>query len=88
MLMVLMSDIHGNIEALEAVLEVVDGMNPDEIICLGDTIGYGPNPSECFDIAMERFSITLMGNHEDAILNGAKYFNPAGSALSMSKCSQ
>ena len=41
------SDIHGNLHALEAVLEAIDGEAPDEVWCLGDLVGYGPRPNEC-----------------------------------------
>jgi predicted phosphodiesterase len=40
----IISDIHGNIDALTAVLEDIDSQKPDEIICLGDTVGYGAAP--------------------------------------------
>lgn len=75
--MVIMSDIHSNIEALTAVMEKVDAIGPDRIYCLGDTCGYGPNPTECLDIAMKRFDVVLMGNHEEGVLNGPRNFNPA-----------
>jgi predicted phosphodiesterase len=42
------SDIHANLYALEAVLEEIDRDPPDEIWCLGDTVGYGPRPNECY----------------------------------------
>ena len=45
----LISDIHGNLEALEKVLEDIDRRGVDEIICLGDIVGYGPNPIECVE---------------------------------------
>jgi predicted phosphodiesterase len=73
-LITLISDIHSNVEAFEVVLEDVDKKSPDEIICLGDVIGYGPNPRECIELA-ERFDITLLGNHEEAVLFLAEDFN-------------
>jgi len=45
----LISDIHGNLEALEAVLADIEQQDTDEIFCLGDIVGYGPNPRECLD---------------------------------------
>ncbi|MBR3661555.1 MAG: metallophosphoesterase family protein [Bacilli bacterium] len=44
------SDIHGNKEALTAIIEDIKKENIDEVICLGDTIGIGPNPKECLDL--------------------------------------
>ena len=59
-----LGDIHGNIEALEAVLKDIDIEKPDKIIVLGDTIGYGPNPRECLKKVYEEADIVLIGNHE------------------------
>ncbi len=63
----IVSDIHANLEALEAVLEDMRKHNIKEVICLGDVIGYGPNPLECLDHAMD-FKLTLRGNHEEALM--------------------
>ena len=49
----IISDIHGNLEALQAVLDDISKRDVDEIYCLGDVIGYGPNPCECLDVAMD-----------------------------------
>jgi len=46
------SDIHGNLHALEAVLADIDSQAPDEIWCLGDVVGYGPRPNECVALAL------------------------------------
>lgn len=70
----IISDIHSNLEAFEVVLEDLDGKDVEEVICLGDVIGYGPNPRECIELA-ERFDITLLGNHEEAVLFLAEDFN-------------
>ena len=51
------SDIHSNLHALEAVLADIDAATPDEIWCLGDVVGYGPRPNECADIVRERSAI-------------------------------
>ena len=62
-----LSDIHGNLEALEAVMADLEESNPDRIICLGDVIGYGPNPEEVIKtIAAQQISCVL-GNHEAAL---------------------
>ena len=62
------SDIHSNIEALEVVLDACDEAGVDEIFCLGDVIGYGADPNPCCDLIRERASVTLMGNHDAAVI--------------------
>ena len=71
----IVSDIHSNIEALVAVKEDIERQGITEIICLGDVIGYGPNPREALAHA-RNFSENLPGNHEEAVLHGPKDFNP------------
>lgn len=68
----ILSDIHANVEALRAVLEDITRRDVDEVICLGDVIGYGPSPLQCIDLA-RLFRLSLLGNHEDALL-----FKPLG----------
>lgn len=68
----ILSDIHGNLEALKSVLKDVESQNVSEIYCLGDVIGYGPNPRECIDIC-RTFQMTLLGNHDNGAL-----FDPEG----------
>ncbi len=68
----IISDIHGNIEALTAVLADIKSQNIDRICCLGDVIGYGPDPRECID-ACRSFQFTLLGNHDNGAL-----FDPEG----------
>ncbi len=58
------SDVHSNLHALQAVLADIDAATPDEIWCLGDVVGYGPRPNECADIVRERSAIVLVGNHD------------------------
>ena len=67
----LISDIHSNLEGLEAVLADIREQGINEIYCLGDIIGYGPNPCECIDLAM-KCNVCLLGNHDQ----GA--FDPEG----------
>jgi diadenosine tetraphosphatase ApaH/serine/threonine PP2A family protein phosphatase len=62
------SDIHGNLHALEAVLESLAGDAPDEIWCLGDLVGYGPRPNRCCALVAERADVCLIGNHDLAVL--------------------
>ena len=61
------SDVHSNLAALEAVLSAIDAAPPDEIWCLGDVVGYGPRPNECCEIVESRADICLGGNHDLAV---------------------
>ncbi len=70
----LVSDIHANLEACEAVLADIASRGIEEILCLGDVIGYGPNPRECLERAYD-FEFSLLGNHEEAVLYYADDFN-------------
>ena len=69
------SDIHGNYTALEAVLAAIDRLEPESIICLGDIVGYGPEPVRCIDAVRRRCAVTLCGNHDYALIHGAEDFN-------------
>ncbi len=71
----LISDIHGNLEALEAVLADIDSQEIPQIFCLGDVIGYGPNPRECIDLIMERCELCILGNHDQGALFDPEGFN-------------
>jgi diadenosine tetraphosphatase ApaH/serine/threonine PP2A family protein phosphatase len=73
----ILSDIHGNLEALLAVLEVIDDLDVDGIVCLGDVVGYGANPNEVLEIVRERAQATVLGNHDKAAIDPAEeaYFN-------------
>ena len=62
------SDIHSNLHALEAVLAAIEADAPDELWCLGDIVGYGPRPNECCAVVEERADVCLAGNHDLAIL--------------------
>jgi predicted phosphodiesterase len=64
MLYGIISDIHGNIEALTEVLGELDSLGVEQIICLGDTVGYGASPNECVEAMIEREAICIMGNHD------------------------
>jgi len=61
----IVADIHGNLEALEAVLHGLEG-KVDQIVCLGDIVGYGPNPNECCEILRKQNIPSVAGNHEKA----------------------
>jgi predicted phosphodiesterase len=61
------SDIHSNLHALEAVLAAIEAEAPDELWCLGDLVGYGPRPNECCATIAERADVCLAGNHDLAV---------------------
>lgn len=63
----LISDIHSNFPALEAVFEEIAQGDVDEVWCLGDIVGYGPHPNECAEAVAERCDLTLLGNHDLAV---------------------
>ncbi|HEX3056990.1 MAG TPA: metallophosphoesterase family protein [Gaiellaceae bacterium] len=67
MLIAVVSDVHSNLAALEAVLAAIDAAPPDEIWCLGDVVGYGPRPNECCEIVESRANVCLGGNHDLAV---------------------
>lgn len=73
------SDVHANLYALEAVLGEIDRDPRDEIWCLGDTVGYGPHPNECCELVRERCSRALVGNHDLVVIGssdvGVEEFN-------------
>jgi diadenosine tetraphosphatase ApaH/serine/threonine PP2A family protein phosphatase len=71
----IISDIHGNLEALQTVLADIDRRGVDEIICLGDILGYGPDPLACVDLVARRCAWSLMGNHDYAVLYEPTNFN-------------
>jgi predicted phosphodiesterase len=64
----IISDIHGNLLALESVLAALDAAGIDRLICLGDAVGYGPDPIECLDLVFDRDAVMVIGNHEEAML--------------------
>jgi len=74
------SDIHSNLESLQAALAQIP--EDDAVLCLGDMVGYGPNPNECVDLISQRAQSAVLGNHDIAALEnfGVEYFNPAARA--------
>ena len=72
----IISDVHSNIEALQAVLADIAQQGCHEILCLGDIVGYGPNPEECIDLIEKKCRFCLSGNHDYAVLTRAERFNP------------
>ena len=76
----IISDIHGNIDALNVVLADIKARGVDRIVCLGDIIGYGPNPLECLDAVIEHCEFAMMGNHDFAVLYEPTSFNTTAEA--------
>lgn len=76
------SDIHSNLEALQAVVEAYRKESIDSYLCVGDVIGYGANPVECCQINRELAIATVAGNHDWAGVDlfGLTYFNPQAEA--------
>lgn len=79
MRLALLSDIHGNLPALEAVLAEVEASGVDEAWCLGDVVGYGAQPNECTALVRDRCAVSLVGNHDLAALDqlDISTFSPA-----------
>ena len=74
------SDVHSNLHALEAVLAEVDATGVDELWCLGDLVGYGPRPNECVALLRERAAVCLAGNHDLVVLGRIPLSTFAGEA--------
>jgi predicted phosphodiesterase len=71
----IISDIHSNLEAFQAVLADIERQGIQRIVCLGDIVGYGPNPRECLDLVMERCEACVCGNHDIAVFYEPYSFN-------------
>ena len=74
----IISDIHGNLEALEAIVAEGTRLGVKEWFCLGDVVGYGANPNECLDLVREHCEVVIKGNHDEAAVQDdpATSFNP------------
>lgn len=77
MRLAILSDIHSNLDALTAVLEDIDTRGVDEVVCLGDIVGYGAEPRECVALLRERVSFAVLGNHDAAVVDRTEreFFN-------------
>ena len=71
----IISDLHANLEALEAVFADIDSRGVGEVLCLGDVVGYGIDAEACIDLVQKRCSVCLCGNHDWAAINSAIGFN-------------
>jgi predicted phosphodiesterase len=82
MQLAILSDVHSNLPALEAVLDDVAESEADELWCLGDVVGYGAQPDDCARLVAERCSLSLVGNHDLAVLGelDISSFSPAAAA--------
>ena len=69
------SDIHANLEALEAAIADIDRRGIKKVLCLGDIVGYGASPKECLDLVIERCEFSLCGNHDQAVFYEPLNFN-------------
>jgi len=72
----IISDVHSNIEALHAVLQDIAEQRAEDVVCLGDVVGYGPDPEECIDRVQEVCRFCLSGNHDYAVITQPEGFNP------------
>jgi diadenosine tetraphosphatase ApaH/serine/threonine PP2A family protein phosphatase len=82
------SDIHANLHALEAVLAEVAGESTDELWCLGDVVGYGAKPNECCALVRERADLVLCGNHDLAVTGGLDLAEFSGEAARAARWTQ
>lgn len=85
MKLAIFSDVHGNLEALTAVLKAVEEEEPDRYIFLGDIVGYGANPNECCKLVFDVVDMMVLGNHDAACVGKLtlQWFNPVAQAALM-----
>ena len=81
----ILSDIHGNLEALTAVLADASAQGARDVLCLGDIVGYGADPVACIERVEERAIALVAGNHEHGALGlmDLKWFNPLARAAAL-----
>lgn len=77
MKLAIISDIHGNLQALESVMKSIENKKVDQVVCLGDIVGYGANPEECVELIRSSGFPTVLGNHDEAATEKGipEYFN-------------
>jgi len=78
----ILSDVHANLEALEAVLADLEARGADDCVCLGDFVGYGASPNECVERLRPRIEAAVLGNHDQAAFDPTwlENFNPEAAA--------
>jgi diadenosine tetraphosphatase ApaH/serine/threonine PP2A family protein phosphatase len=71
------SDIHANLEALQAAQQQIEKIGPDKVLCLGDIVGYGASPDECIELSRQLATVTVAGNHDFGVTGQTDitYFN-------------
>ena len=82
----IVSDIHANIEALQACFKAMDGERVDRTVCLGDVVGYGASPNETCALIRSRVAHTILGNHDAAVagrMDYSYYYHAARHALDL-----
>ncbi len=67
------SDIHANVEAMEAILRLFDRLDIDYVACLGDVVGYGAQPDECCNMVRQHADVCVLGNHDAAVSGRMDY---------------
>lgn len=80
----ILSDVHANLEALQAVFDCLEAARCDYLVCLGDVVGYGAQPNECCDLVRKTVDATILGNHDAAVagrMDYSYYRAPARQAL-------
>jgi len=82
------SDVHGNRHALDAVLDAIAAEQPDELWCLGDLVGYGPQPNECCRTVAAHADLCLAGNHDLVVLGSLSIHDFAGDAATAARWTQ
>jgi len=78
MIYLIFSDVHSNLEALQTFLEIAEEIEHDKLVCLGDLVGYGPDPNPVLDLIKKKVDIVLAGNHDYAVCRKIEVscFNP------------
>ncbi len=69
----LIADIHANYDAFQAVVRDIERNAIDRVVCLGDLVGYGPDPHKCIELAFDLCQTLVMGNHDEAVLKGPSH---------------
>src|SRR5512146_217721 len=80
------SDVHANIEAMNAVLDAFKSERIDKYVCIGDVVGYGASPNECCDVIRKTAAFTILGNHDAAVagrMDYSYYYDAARQALDL-----
>jgi len=72
----IISDLHANLEAVEAVLQRIDQLGVRETVCLGDVVGYGADPAPTTRLVVDRCKWTIQGNHDWGLFHSLEEFNP------------